>query len=305
MYGVGLRAISTAWPANDLGVRVSCDMAKALLAVMMPAFNEERTIEIILGHVLERREVGEVIAVDDGSTDRTWEILSKLAREDSRVRPFKQPHNQGKGAALRRAISELRMPYALVQDADLEYDPRDYPALLEPLYEGRADAVYGVRGFAGQTAFSFWFVLGNKAVTFATNVLFDCYISDMETGYKVLRSDLWRRLNHQATRFDIEPDITARTLRLGYRIHEVPIHYSARSREEGKKLTRLDGVRAFATLIRRRLASKRNLFGQSADWGYHKQRQGELAMQHPLVIRALPSLADSNGLAVDTALVEH
>src|SRR5438477_102596 len=128
MYGVGLRAISTAWPANDLGVRVSCDMAKALLAVMMPAFNEERTIEIILGHVLERREVGEVIAVDDGSTDRTWEILSKLAREDSRVRPFKQPHNQGKGAALRRAISELRMPYALVQDADLEYDPRDYYA---------------------------------------------------------------------------------------------------------------------------------------------------------------------------------
>src|SRR5437762_6447146 len=180
MYGVGLRAISTAWPANDLGVRVSCDMAKALLAVMMPAFNEERTVQIILGHVLERPEVGEVIAVDDGSTDGTWDILNQVRDRDSRVRIFRLPQNRGKGAALRLAISELRMPFALVQDADLEYDPRDYPSLLEPLKEGRADVVYGVRGFAGQTAFSFWFVLGNKCVTFVTNVLFDCYISDME-----------------------------------------------------------------------------------------------------------------------------
>src|SRR5205807_5839380 len=194
---------------------------KPLLSVMMPAYNEERTIEIILNHVLDRPEVGEVIVVDDGSTDGTWKVLSQLARDDSRVRPFKQPQNMGKGAALQRAVSELRMQFALVQDADLEYDPRDYPALLEPLFEGRADAVFGVRGFAGQTAFSFWFVLGNKAVTFATNILFDCYISDMETGYKVLRSDLWRRLNLQGTRFDIEPDITARILRLGYRIHEI------------------------------------------------------------------------------------
>src|SRR2546430_8006053 len=106
MYEVGLRAISTAWPAHDLGVRVSCDMAKALLAVMMPAFNEERTIEIILGHVLERREVGEGIAGDDGSTDGTWEILSKLAREGSRVRPLQQPHNQGQGGALRPGLHE-------------------------------------------------------------------------------------------------------------------------------------------------------------------------------------------------------
>src|SRR6266567_2202559 len=152
------------------------------------------------------------------------------------------------------------MPFALVQDADLEYDPRDYGDLLEPLVEGRADVVYGVRGFAGQTAFSFWFVMGNKAVTLATNVLFDCYISDMETGYKALRSDLWRRLNLRGTRFDIEPDITARVLRLGYRIHEVPISYYARSRDEGKKLTWVDGVRAFGTLLHLRLTSKHRLF---------------------------------------------
>jgi len=250
---------------------------------MMPAFNEERTLEIILDHVLDRPEVGEVIVVDDGSTDRTWEILERVAARDSRVRPFRQKINQGKGAALRRAISELRTPFALVQDADLEYDPRDYPALLEPLLEGRADVVYGVRGFAGQTAFSFWFVLGNKGVTFVTNLLFDCYISDMETGYKVIRSDLWRRLGLSGTRFDIEPDITARALRLGYRIHEVPIHYYARGREEGKKLTWVDGVRAFSALVRLRFSSDETLFGTSRDREYHRRRQAELASQHPLM----------------------
>src|SRR5438874_180929 len=152
---------------------------RPVLSVMMPVYNEERTLETIVGHVLARPEVGEVIAVDDGSQDRTWQILERLADEDPRVRPLKQPANLGKGVALRRAIAELRKPFALVQDADLEYDPRDYPMLLEPLLEGRADVVYGVRGFAGQTAYSFWFVLGNRAVTLASNILFDAYISDM------------------------------------------------------------------------------------------------------------------------------
>jgi dolichol-phosphate hexosyltransferase len=263
--------------------------ARGQLSVMMPAYNEERTVEIILDHVLERPEVGEVIAVDDGSTDQTWSILSRIAERDPRLRIFRQPVNQGKGAALRRAVGELRMPFALVQDADLEYDPRDYAILLEPLLEGRADSVYGVRGFAGQTAFSFWFVIGNKAVTLATNVLFDSYISDMETGYKVLRSELWKRLNLQGTRFDIEPDITGRILRLGYRIHEVPIRYYARSREEGKKLTWQDGVRALGTLARLRLSSDARLFGQPADHDYHRRRQRQLAGQHPLITRSSES----------------
>jgi glycosyltransferase involved in cell wall biosynthesis len=262
--------------------------AEAILSVMMPIFNEDRTLETILGHVLERPEVGEVIAVDDGSTDASWEILSQFAAKDSRVTALKQETNQGKGAALRRAIGELRMPFALVQDADLEYDPRDYPDLLKPLQEGRTDVVYGTRGFAGQTAFSFWFVMGNKAVTLATNLLFDCYISDMESGYKVLRSDLWRRLRLRGVRFDIEPDITARILRLGYRIHEVPIHYYARSRLEGKKLTWRDGVRALGTLLRLRLVSNTSLFGPAPDFAYHRQRQTEIAGNHPLVTRPLP-----------------
>ena len=254
------------------------------LSVMMPIYNEERTLETILGHVLDRPEVGEVVAVDDGSSDRSWEILEDVAAGDRRVRTFRQEQNGGKGAALRRAIGELRMPFAVVQDADLEYDPRDYPSLLQPLLEGRADVVYGVRGFAGQTAYSFWFVMGNKAVTLASNVLFDAYISDMETGYKVLRSDLWRRLNLRGSRFDIEPDITARVMRLGYRIHEVPIHYYARSREEGKKLTWRDGLDAIAALLKLRLVSDRKLFGSDYDSAYHEERQQELARRsHPLI----------------------
>ena len=253
-----------------------------VLSVMIPAFNEERTLELILKHVLEQPEVGEVIAVDDGSTDDTWKILSRVAARDPRVRPFRLDANQGKGAALRRAVQEVRMPFALVQDADLEYDPRDYPTLLQPLVEGRADVVYGVRGFAGQTAFSFWFVMGNMAVTNAANVLFDCYISDLESGYKALRSDLWRRLNLQGNRFDIEPDITARVLRLGYRIHEVPIRYYARSRAEGKKLTWLDGVRAIGHLVRLRVTPYAGLFGREADPGYHTERQRQLSLRHPL-----------------------
>jgi glycosyltransferase involved in cell wall biosynthesis len=252
------------------------------LSVMMPVLNEERTLAIILDHVLARSEVGEVIAIDDGSTDQTWEILAAFAARDSRMHIFRQATNQGKGVALRLAIAHLTLPFALVQDADLEYDPRDYPRLLQPLSEGRTDVVYGVRGFAGHSSFSYWFVIGNKLVTLCTNLLFGCYISDMETGYKVLRSRLWQQLHLSGNRFEIEPDITARILRLGYRIHEVPISYYARSREEGKKLTWRDGIIAIFTLIRLRLSSDRRLFGPTHS-DYHRQRQDELVTQHPLM----------------------
>lgn len=256
------------------------------LSVMMPIYNEERTLETILGHVLARPEVGEVVAVDDGSSDSSWEILTRLATADCRLRALRQERNQGKGAALRRAIAEVRLPFAVVQDADLEYDPADYPTLLQPLLAGRADAVYGVRGFLGQTAYSFWFVMGNKGVTFFCNLLFDVYLGDLETGYKMLRSDLWKRLNTNGNRFEIEPDITARIVRLGYRIHEVPIRYYARSREEGKKLTWRDGVEALRALLRLRISSDATLFGPAPDLEYHRRRQSELALYHPLQERA-------------------
>jgi glycosyltransferase involved in cell wall biosynthesis len=260
--------------------------SRGALSVMMPIYNEERTLQTIIEHVLARPEVGEVVAVDDGSQDRSWEILQGYTASGNRVRAIQQPRNMGKGAALRRAITEINKPFALVQDADLEYDPADYPELLEPLLSGRADVVYGVRGFAGQTAHSYWFVKGNRAVTATCNILFNCYISDLETGYKALRSDLWKRLNLQGHRFDIEPDITARVLRLGYRIHEVPISYYARSHEEGKKLGWRDGVAALVALMRLRLSSDRRLFGADfATDGYHRERQTALASQHPLTVR--------------------
>lgn len=254
-----------------------------VLAVLMPVYNEEATLEVILDHVLERTEVGQVIAIDDGSQDKTWAILEAAARNDKRVQPIRQPTNAGKGAALRRAIKEIRRPFAVVQDADLEYDPRDYPALLAALIEGRADVAYGVRGFASHSSYSFWFVIGNKLVNLVTNVLFNCYVSDVETGYKLMRSDLWKELGLTGNRFDIEPEITARLLRLGYRIHEVPIRYYARSREQGKKLTWRDGVRALGTLLWLRLRSERALFGTTFDRSRHRDRQLQLANRHPLI----------------------
>ena len=256
---------------------------KGALAVLMPAYNEEATLEIILHHVLTRPEVGQVIAVDDGSTDRTWAILQAASARDKRVTAVRQQTNAGKGAALRRAIAEIKRPFAIVQDADLEYDPRDYPALLAPLLEGRADAVYGVRGFASHSSYSFWFVVGNKLVNLVANLLFDCYVSDVETGYKVLRAELWKELGLTGNRFDIEPEITARLLRLGYRIHEVPIRYYARSREQGKKLTWRDGVHAVATLLRLRTAPEASLFGPGFDRSRHSDRQRQLATSHPLI----------------------
>ena len=244
------------------------------LGVIVPAYNEAATIGRILGRVLLQECVQQVIVVDDASTDRTFE-LAQASREDSRVVVLRHPRNRGKGAAIRTGLEAVTAPIVIIQDADLEYDPVDYPKLIHPILDGRADVVYGVRGFAGQTAYSYWFVKGNQLVTTATNVLFNCYIQDMETGFKAMRTSLMRRLGLTGDRFDIEPEITGRILRLGYRIHEVPIDYYARSREEGKKLTLRDGVRALMVLLRIRLASSRKLFGEPD--AYHDDRIKELS----------------------------
>ena len=204
------------------------------LGVIVPSYNEGTTIGQVLQRVLLQECVNQVVVVDDCSTDRTAVALAAYAA-DPRVIIRRHPQNRGKGAAIRTGLASITAPIVVIQDADLEYDPADYGKLIGPIVAGRADVVYGVRGFAGQTAYSYWFVEGNQLVTTATNILFNCYIQDMETGFKAMRTSLMRRLNLSGKRFDIEPDITGRILRLGYRIYEVPIDYSARSRERGQE----------------------------------------------------------------------
>jgi len=223
------------------------------LSVLIPVYNEERTLERLLDAVEERPEVSELVIVDDGSTDRTPEILSGRDFKVP-VQVIRHERNRGKGAALRTAIAAATGDVALVQDADLEYDPAEFPLLLAPIERGRAEVVYGSRSFAAHSAYSFWFVIGNKLVTLWTNILFNSYLSDMETCYKLMPLSVWRSLDLRSDGFDIEPEITAKLLRSGRRIYEVPISYAARGRVEGKKLTWRDGVMALWTLSRIRAA---------------------------------------------------
>jgi glycosyltransferase involved in cell wall biosynthesis len=247
----------------------SVALAKPVLGVIVPAYNEERSIERVLHRVLEEQCVQQVVVVDDCSTDGTLAAARRFA-SDSRVIVKHHEANRGKGAAIRTGLEAITTPLVIIQDADLEYDPSDYHKLISPILRERADVVFGTRGFAGHSAYSYWFVIGNRLVTTFTNILFNCYIQDMETGFKVMRTSLMRRLGLQGNRFDVEPEITGRILRLGYRIYEVPIDYSARTRQQGKKLTWLDGVKALFVLLRIRTATARSLFG--APDPYHLER---------------------------------
>jgi glycosyltransferase involved in cell wall biosynthesis len=255
-------------PPDEVGTKAPS------LAVIIPAFNEAATIGRVIRRVLLQECVQQVIVIDDCSTDETSTVAQAFSRE-LRVRIIRHAANRGKGAAIRSGLEAITAPIVIIQDADLEYDPIEYPKLIGPILEGRADVVYGVRGFASHTAYSYWFVQGNRLVTTATNILFNCYIQDMETGFKAMRTDLMKRLRLRSNRFSVEPEITGRLLRLGYRIHEVPVTYYARSREEGKKLTWRDGVRALFTLARIRLQTRNQLFGSTDD--YHLRRHAELA----------------------------
>ena len=247
--------------------------AERVLGVIVPAYNEEGSIERVVRRVLQEPSVQQVVVVDDCSSDGTLEAARRCT-DDPRVLVKHHEVNQGKGAAIRTGLEAITAPLVIIQDADLEYDPSDYNKLVSPILRGRADVVYGIRGFAGQSAYSYWFVVGNRVVTTATNILFNCYIQDMETGYKVMRTSLMRRLGLRGTRFDIEPEITGRIVRLGYRIYEVPIDYAARTRAQGKKLTWQDGIKALVTLMRIRLASHRTLFGEPDP--YHEERINQL-----------------------------
>ena len=245
-----------------------------VLGVIIPAYNEERSLELVVQRVLQEPTVQQVVIVDDCSTDGTLAAARRCA-SDPRVIVKNHPANQGKGAAIRTGLDAVTAPLVIIQDADLEYDPADYGKLISPILRGRADVVYGIRGFAGHSAYSYWFVVGNRLVTTATNILFNCYIQDMETGFKVMRTSLMRRLGLRGNRFDVEPEITGRVLRLGYRIYEIPIEYVARTRAQGKKLTWRDGVMAIFVLLRIRLSTGKSLFGQPDP--YHAERINELS----------------------------
>ncbi len=245
-----------------------------VLGVIIPAFNEERSLELVVQRVLQEATVQQVVIVDDCSTDGTLAAARRCA-SDPRVIVKNHPANQGKGAAIRTGLDAVTAPLVIIQDADLEYDPADYGKLISPILRGRADVVYGIRGFAGHSAYSYWFVVGNRLVTTATNILFNCYIQDMETGFKVMRTSLMRRLGLRGNRFDVEPEITGRVLRLGYRIYEIPIEYVARTRAQGKKLTWRDGVMAIFVLLRIRLSTGKSLFGQPDP--YHAERINQLS----------------------------
>lgn len=222
-----------------------------VLSILMPVFNERATLRDAVGQVLATdypTDGVELVIVDDGSTDGTSEIAASLA-EDPRVRLISHDRNRGKGAAVQTAVQHATGTYAAIMDADLEYDPEDITKLLTPILAGDAEVVFGTRGFESHSSFSFWYVLGNKGVTLAANLLFNSYLGDIMTCHKAMRTDIFRSLELQSRGFDIEPEITGKLLANGHRIYEVPVGYKARGREEGKKLTALDGFRVLRTLI--------------------------------------------------------
>jgi glycosyltransferase involved in cell wall biosynthesis len=226
-----------------------------MLSILMPVYNERERVERAIAEVLgtDLPVDFELIVVNDGSTDGTTEIL-RGGDWDGRVRLLEHPENRGKGAAIQTALAEARGEYSAIFDADLEYDPADLGLLMPPLLDGRSNACFGVRAFDGYTSHSFLFVLGNKGVTLACNIMFNVYLHDIMTCHKMIRTDIFRGLPLQSAGFAIEPEITARLVQRKERIFEVPVHYRARATDEGKKLTALDGFRVLGTLLRCRFS---------------------------------------------------
>ena len=225
------------------------------VSVVIPAYNEEDTIRDILHRVAETGIPDEIVVVDDGSTDRTREILQEIATagEIPHLKIFYHERNQGKGAALRTAFQHATGDLIIIQDADLEYDPRHYPELLQPIYEGLADIVYGSRFLgAPRRPILFWNMVANKILTLITNILYNTILSDMETGYKVFKREVVADMPIHARSFDFEPEFTAKVLKRGYRIFEVPIAFNPRDYTEGKKIKAHDGLIALWTLLKYR-----------------------------------------------------
>ena len=222
-----------------------------LLSVVMPVYNERDTIEEIIARVMAVSVRKELIVVDDGSKDGTRDILPRLqARHGFTL--ILQPKNQGKGAALRRGFQEVTGDLVVIQDADLEYSPEEIPALIELICQGRADVVYGSRFLGRHRVFLFTHYAGNRVLTFITNVLYNTMLTDMETCYKVMRTEVLRSFELSSNGFGIEPELTAKIFKRRYRVYEIPITYDGRGYEEGKKITWRDGVVALWVLLKYR-----------------------------------------------------
>ncbi len=225
------------------------------LSVVIPVYNEQHTIELLLKRVEAAPYEKEIILVDDGSTDGTREILERLARDHrDQVHLFLHPQNRGKGAAIRTALEHVSGAIVIIQDADLEYDPQDYPALLGPILEGHADVVFGNRFHGGpHRVLYFWHYVGNRLLTNLCNMMTNLNLSDMEVGYKIFRAEVLQRLRLKSDRFGIEPELTVKVAKLGCRVYEVPIAYHGRTYAEGKKIGWKDGLAALYYIIRFRV----------------------------------------------------
>jgi glycosyltransferase involved in cell wall biosynthesis len=227
-----------------------------LLSIIVPVYNEVRTVRAVIERLLsiDLPAEREILIVDDGSTDGTREVLSAVVAAGLAVSVIHAVRNAGKGAAIRLGFGQARGTIVAIQDADLELDPQQLSALVEPILAGRADVVYGSRFLGGRIDAPWLTIAANQVLTATTNVLYGSSLTDMETCYKVMRTDIARSLKLTANRFDIEPEITARLLRAGHRIHELPVRFDPRSRAQGKKIGWKDGVRALQVLVRERLA---------------------------------------------------
>jgi glycosyltransferase involved in cell wall biosynthesis len=231
--------------------RLRGQLVDPLLSVVMPVYNERETIQEIIRRVLAVPLRIELIVVDDGSKDGTRDILADLAKELP-IKLILQPANAGKGSALRRGFQEVSGDLVVIQDADLEYSPEEFPQLIELICQGRADVVYGSRFLGRHRVFLFTHYAGNRLLTLITNVLYNTMLTDMETCYKVMRTEVVRSMTLQSNGFGIEPEMTAKIFKRHYRVYEVPITYDGRGYEEGKKITWRDGVVALWVLLKYR-----------------------------------------------------
>ena len=219
----------------------------------MPVYNEQETVATIINRVLVQKIVSELVVVDDASTDKTGSILNRLEKtQKKRLRIFRHVKNQGKGAAIITGLGKISGTHVIIQDADLEYDPADYPAMLEPVTGGKSQVVFGSRFLGPHRNMLFWHKLANDLLNLLINFLFDTTISDCETCYKLLPVDLFRSLKMNSRRFDIEIEVTCKLLKRGVRIYEVPVSYAGREYTEGKKITFKDGIVAFLKVLRYR-----------------------------------------------------